>query len=197
MAERHVGRLRHRVRDRPVAGGMNRARLSAQIEASSSASSVEAAVVNTAIQPESRSSAWEVGRGKNTLKPVGDFLGWQRTGPPGVRRGQDERPRHLAMPTVELQRNRAAPGQAEHVRAVHADHAQPVRQTIGVVRHAPHIGRLRGLTAPGASHTITVNSSARPSCCHLHERLSSKPPCRRTSGGPPPTWRYAIRWSPT
>src|SRR5581483_983247 len=62
-----------------------------------------------------------------------------------------------------------------------------MRQLSGGSEDCPH---------PGASHAMTVNSSARSSSCHLHDRLSSMPPWSKTSGSPAPASEYMTRCSP-
>jgi len=59
----------------------------------------------------------QVDLAQGSLPALLDLLGRQRTGPPGVRRRQHQRPRQLRMALVQRQREPAAERQAEHMRA--------------------------------------------------------------------------------
>jgi hypothetical protein len=74
-----------------------------------------------------------------------------------------------------------------------AEGIDELRETVGIVGQAEHLGGSVDWPQPGASHATTVYSSERASSCGRHSRLSLRQPCNRTSSGPSPARSYAMR----
>jgi hypothetical protein len=90
---------------------------------------------------------------------------------------------------MKLQRERAAPGQAEEVRRLNADVVEQVEEAAGVVLIEKSSGVSLDCPHPGASHAMTSKSRLKSSICVRQTRPSAMKPCRRTSVGPVPLRR--------
>ena len=116
----------------------------------------------------------------------------QRPLPAGVGVGEHQRRDQLGTVAVELQRERAAPGESGDVRRAERERLDQRREAACVVREAePGRARRPSRPAPGSSQATTVNSSRRAASCGCHMRPSPAAPWTNTSGGPSPARRYA------